>query len=231
MKKIIFSVLIISVATVAYAQKKDVRLNLYGAYVFDDKIDNYYSSTNFFEGKIKGGFIWGAGLEVRLHEYYGLELLYQRLDTHAPVNYYDHNASQVKTANLKLSINYIMAGGARLLHPAGGRTEAYGGFMLGAAILDAENPNTSESNSATKFAWGLRLGANIWGSEKIGLKLQTQFLSIPQGAGGGLYFGTGGAGAGVSTYSSMLQFVLGGGLTFRIGGSGGGNSPHHAQTM
>jgi hypothetical protein len=40
-----------------------------------------------------------------------------------------------------------------------------------------------------------------------------------QGAGGGLYFGTGGAGAGVSTYSSMLQFGLGGGLTFALGGA------------
>jgi len=33
-----------------------------------------------------------------------------------------------------------------------------------------------------------------------------------------LYFGTGGAGAGVSSYSSMLQFGLGGGLCFALGG-------------
>jgi hypothetical protein len=44
-----------------------------------------------------------------------------------------------------------------------------------------------------------------------------QLLSIPQGAGGELYFGTGGAGAGVSTYSTMMQFALGGGLTFKLG--------------
>jgi len=42
-------------------------------------------------------------------------------------------------------------------------------------------------------------------------------MSIAQGAGGGLYFGTGGVGAGVSTYSSMYQFQLGGGLTFKLG--------------
>ena len=36
--------------------------------------------------------------------------------------------------------------------------------------------------------------------------------------GGGLYFGTGGAGAGVSTYSSYYQFNLGGGLVFKLGG-------------
>ena len=48
------------------------------------------------------------------------------------------------------------------------------------------------SNSATKFAWGLRLGANIWASEKMAIKLQGQLMSAVQGAGGGLYFGTGG---------------------------------------
>jgi len=38
-----------------------------------------------------------------------------------------------------------------------------------------------------------------------------------QSVGDGFYFGTGGAGAGVSTYSSMLQFALRGGLTFKLG--------------
>jgi len=161
--------------------------------------------------------MWGGGLEFRLHDYYGIELLYQRLDTHAPVEYYDYNAGDVKNANMKVGINYIMLGGARSFHP-NAKAEPYGGFMLGMAIIDADNPNSGNSNSATKFAWGLRLGANIWASEKVGIKLQTQLLSVPQGAGGGLYFGTGGAGVGVSTYSSMLQFVLGGGLTFKLGG-------------
>ena len=99
------------------------------------------------------------------------------------------------------------------------KAEPYGGFLLGMAILDVTNPENSNSESATKFAWGLRLGTNVWASEKVGLKFQTMLLSIPQGAGGGLYFGTGGVSAGVSTYSTMLQFVLGGGLTFKLGSS------------
>jgi len=105
------------------------------------------------------------------------------------------------------------------LHAGGGKAEPYGGFMLGMAIIDTENPENNSSQSATKFAWGLRLGSNIWVSEKVGIKLQAQLLSVPQGAGGSLYFGTGGAGAGVSTYSTVLQFVLGGGLTFKLGGA------------
>ena len=101
-------------------------------------------------------------------------------------------------------------------HP-GAKAEPFGGFMLGMAIINADNPETDYSNNATKFAWGARLGANIWASERVGVKLQMQFLSVPQAAGGGLYFGTGGAGVGVTTYSSIFQFALGGGLTFKLG--------------
>ena len=224
MKKNIFLwALLTTIFSYSHAQSKSssVRLNAYGSYVFDDKVDDYYSSTSFYNGKIKGGFLWGAGLEYRVHDYYGIELLYQRLDTKAPIEYYDPNAlgDHIKNADLDVAIDYIMLGGARALHAGGGKAEPYGGFMLGIAIVDTKNPDNGNSSNSTKFAWGLRLGTNIWASEKVGIKLQTQLLSIPQGAGGGVYFGTGGAGVGVSTYSSVLQFVLGGGLTFKLGGA------------
>jgi hypothetical protein len=215
MKKIFFVLFASCLASLTYSQ--NIRLNAYGSYVFDDKIDNYYSSSRYMQGKIKGGFMWGGGLEFRAHDYYGIELLYQRLDTHAPMDYWDYNENKAEHTNFDLSVNYIMVGGARSVHHAGSKAEPYGGFMLGMAILDATNPDKNQSYSATKFAWGLRGGTNIWASERVGIKLQAQLLSIPQGAGGTLYFGTGGAGAGVSTYSTMLQFVLGGGLTFKLG--------------
>ena len=77
--------------------------------------------------------------------------------------------------------------------------------------------NLNYDANTTKFAWGFRLGGNIWASPKIALKIQAQIMSATQAAGGGFYFGTGGAGAGVSTYSSIYQFGLGGGLCFALG--------------
>jgi hypothetical protein len=216
-KNFILLLLISSFVYTAQAQKKtQVRLNAYGAYVFDDKVDNSYSysTAGYFSGTIKGGFMWGGGLEFRLHEAYGLEILYQRLDTKVPLDYYYNRPNQKTT--MDLGINYFLVGGTRSLGHPGGKAEPYGGFLLGMATLNTKSDSLG-SGSATKFAWGLRLGTNIWASEKVGIKLQAQFLSIPQGAGGGLYFGTGGAGVGVSTYSSMLQFVIGGGLTFKLG--------------
>lgn len=52
--------------------------------------------------------------------------------------------------------------------------------------------------------------------EVAGIRLQAQLLSPVQAAGGGFYFGTGGSGIGVSTYSSIYQFNLGGSLVFRL---------------
>ena len=216
MKKNLLIVILLAIASVIQAQ--NIRLNAYGSYVFDDKVDNYYSSTSYFNGTIKGGFIWGGGLEFRVADYYGIELIYQRLDTHAPIEYYDIDESEIKNTNFDLAINYIMVGGARSVKTSE-KLEPYGGFMLGMAVLDAKNPTNEVSHSATKFAAGARMGANIWFSEKMGLKLQAQLITIPQGAGGSLYFGTGGAGAGISTYSTMLQFTLGGGLAFKLGAS------------
>jgi|KBSMisStandDraft_5_1062788.scaffolds.fasta_scaffold01321_2 hypothetical protein len=213
MKKKIFGFLItVILATAANAQ--GIRLNAYGNYVFDDKIDSYYSTTNYFSGTIKGGFLWGGGLEFRLKEYYGLELMYLRLDTDVPVNYWNNGD---KLTSLKVGINYIMANGVRSFPTHNPKVDPYGGLGLGMAIIDAENPVNNKSNSATKFAWNLRFGVNIWTEGRIGIKLQTMLISVPQGAGGGLYFGTGGVGAGVTTYSSIYQFVLGGGLVFKLG--------------
>jgi hypothetical protein len=88
--------------------------------------------------------------------------------------------------------------------------------MLGMAIFNIEDPDNGKSASATKFAWGIKAGVNVWASEKVGIKLQASLLSAVQAVGGSVYFGTGGAGAGVSGFSSFYQFVLGGGLTFKL---------------
>jgi hypothetical protein len=213
MKKIAFIslFLVLYCGTTLQAQ---FRLNGYVGYLFDDSFDSRYSNTSYLDGKIKGGLQWGIGAEYLLDPDYGIELVYYRQDTEVPVNYYrDGPVSDV----LDMGINYIMLGGVRYLQ-ASELFQPYGGLMLGMAIYDNKNPEPNEPSSATKFAWGIRLGSNIWISERIGLKVQGQLLSAVQGFGGGFYFGTGGTGAGVNTYSTLLQFGLGGGVTIKLGG-------------
>jgi hypothetical protein len=191
------------------------RLNGYAFYVFDDKVDNYATSSSYYSTVLKGGLVWGGSFEYMLQNAYGVEFKYLRQDTKAPTSYYDVGD---KNADFKVGINWITLGFNRYQHFDNDKVEGYGGLDLGVAIIDANNPNTNNSRSATKFAWGLKLGVNIFASEKFGIKLQTSLMSAAQGVGGSLYFGTGGAGAGASTYSSMLQFGLGGGIVVPFGG-------------
>lgn len=189
-----------------------LRLNGYTFYAFDDKVDSYYSSSEYFNGKIKGGFQWGGGLEYMMSPGQGIELSYLRLDTNAPIEYYKGG---IQFTTFDLATNYIMLGGNRYF-PNGGKVEPYAGLQAGVAVFNVKNPDNGNSDNATKFAWGVKAGLNIWATDMVGLKIQTGLLSAVQAAGGGLYFGTGGVGAGVNTYSTFYQFYIGGGLTFNL---------------
>lgn len=193
---------------------QEMRLNLYSAYVFDDAIDSYYDANDYYAGTIEGGFQWGGGLEFMAQPGSGVELLYIRQGTTAPLTYYQNG---VKFTNFDLGVNYVMIGGNRYFKKPGGMVEGFGGGMIGMGIFGLDNPDNGNHGSRTKFAWGFKAGANIWATEKVGIKLQAQLLSAVQSVGGGFYFGTGGAGAGVSSFSSMYQFSLGGGLVFKFG--------------
>ena len=214
MKIFIFLIITLLAASAAYTQ--EFRINGYANYVFDDKVESYYSSYNYFNAVIRGGLLWGAGIEFRLHDEYGLELLYLRQDTKAPVHYYDYTAITDKNADVDVGISWAMASAVRSMGD-NEKVEGYAGMMLGAAFISAKNPETQSSSSATKFAWGVKLGSNIWLTERMGVKIQMQLLVASQAAGGSLYFGSGGSGVAVTAYSTMAQFSLGGGLTFRLG--------------
>ena len=189
-----------------------LRLNAYTGYVFDDKVNSYYSATSYYDGQIKGGFRWGGGLEYML-ENVGIELCYLRQDTKASLNYWDVIQ---RHGDFDLGANWLLLGANGYKKTANGKFEPYGGGKLGVCFFDVKNPNNGNSGNGTKFAWMLQLGSNIWFNESIGLKVQADLISAVQSVGGSVYFGTGGGGAGVASYSTMLQFGLGGGLVFRF---------------
>jgi hypothetical protein len=215
-KSLLLSIVLVAMVT-GLASAQNIRFNAYAAYVFDDKVDSYYSNTDYYDGKIEGGFQWGGGLEFMASPTKGIELKYLRQDTKAPMEYYSFDNNRVMNTEFDLAINYVLLGGTNYFKGVGNKVEPYGGLEIGMAIFDIENPDTGKSEGSTKFAWGFKLGTNIWASEKVGIKLQGELLSAVQSAGGGVYFGTGGAGAGVSAYSTMYQWILGGGLTFKLG--------------
>jgi opacity protein-like surface antigen len=221
MKKIVLIILTFSALQSTAQKKPEFRLNLYGSYVFDDRVDSYHSSTSYYEGTVKGNFLWGAGVEYMLQPGIGMELTYLREDTKAPTTYYDDKVivNNVKTKEFDLGINYILLG-ANKYFPVSEVIEPFVGLQLGIGIVNGSDASTDAERSATKFAWTIKGGTNIWASGKVGLKLQAALASLAQGVGGGIFFGTGGISPGLSTYSSILQFSLGGGLVFKLGDNG-----------
>ncbi len=210
MKRFVVSVIfVISTVGITHAQKT-IRLNGYGSYVFNDNVGAYFDQSNYYDGMIKGGFQWGVGVEYEVVPAYGVELLYIRQDTKAPMDYY---SSGDKHTDFDLAINYIMFTGSRYLKPES-RVVPYAGALFGAAIFNLENPdNNSERGTRTTFAWGLKGGVLFKTDSRLSIKLQATLLSAIQSVGGGYYFD---AGAGVTTYSSIFQFGFTGGLACRI---------------
>ena len=171
--------------------------------------------------KSREDFNGDVGVEYMVQPEYGIELLYLRQDTNAPTRYYGViGVWEDGEVDLDLAMNYIMLAPTKHFLSSNEKLEGFAGLMAGMVIAEASNPDpdslSTGDDSATKFAWGLRLGGIIWASEKVGIRLQTQLLSATQAMGGGFYFGTGGAGAGVSSYSTIYQFGLGGGIVFKV---------------
>lgn len=225
MKKFLVAIFMLAFTLPVMSQISGIRLNAYGHYVFSDNVDSYYDANNFYNGHVKDGFQWGVGAEFMLRPEYGVEISYLREDTKAnlksskyPTRYHDYD----------LALNYILLSGTRYFRKPGGRVEGFGGLGAGVGIFNAKDPSDGKTANLTKFAWQIRGGAIIWASESVGIRLQAQLQSAVQSIGGGLYVGTGGAGAGVSSYSSIYQFGLGGGLVFKFKGQSAG--PHTIST-
>ena len=221
MKKLFFTLILLagsyifaqSVQGVSSSQGPQVRLHGYALYAFDDNhVDSYYSATSYFEGSIQGGFQYGAGLEVMPYPAIGVEITYLRLDSKAPMEYYD---VFIRHTTFDVSQNWVLLSFNKYV-PLNEKVEPFGGLQVGMDIINLYNPDNGNTSNATKFAWGLKGGVNIWVNEKVGFKMQLGLLSAVQAVGGGFYFGTGGAGAGVSGFSTYYQFNLGGGLVFRV---------------
>jgi hypothetical protein len=221
MKKVfLFIAVMMAMSTISQAQK--LHLNGYANFVFDDKTSSYYDQYHYYNAKVRGGLQLGGGLEYMADPTLGVELCYLRQDAIVPTNYQNGGYVPIYT-NMNVSINFITLGANFYSSKPGSVVQGFAGPALGVCIFGVNNPggNTpgakSSYQTATKFAWGLKGGANIWVTKALAIKLQAELLSAVDGIGGSLYFGSGGYGVGVSTYSTMVQFGLGGGFVYEFG--------------
>ena len=212
MKKIIL--FLVSAVTMTTVMGQHARLNVYGAYTFDDGFDVVNDANTYYNGTVKGGFQGGAGLEYMFNKVSSAELLWVHRSTTVPATYkFTSNVSGTETFDLKN--DFIMLSGDGHFGN-GGKAEGYAGFMAGVLLSHLEAPSRGKSGNNTNFAWGGRLGSNIWVSPKLGIKLQAMILSASRATGGDYYWSWYGP-VYLNTYSTIWQFSLGGGLALKLG--------------
>lgn len=161
-------------------------------------------------GRVAGGGNIGGALKFNLNRGFGIEVLYNHMSTNSGLYYYDDHTAAAPGGHLNL--DYIMIGPVQSFTIPGSTVRPFIGAMLGAAIMSPE-----ANSSFTKFATGVQLGTNIYVSPRVGLQIKAQLLSPVDAAGGSLFFGGYGSGAGIDTYSSMYQFSFNAGLIIGLG--------------
>jgi hypothetical protein len=213
MKKIFL--LLVSAATMTTMMGQHARLNFYAAYTFDDGFDVVNDANTYYNGTVKAGVQYGGGLEYMFSHQSSAELLYLHRSTTVPANFKFGSGTQTRKETFDLKHDFIMLSGDGHFG-SGGKAEGYAGVMAGVLLSHLEAPSLGKSSSNTNFAWGGRVGTNVWFSPKMGLKLQAMILSASRATGGDYYWSWYGP-IYLTTYSTLWQFSLGGGLTFKLG--------------
>lgn len=203
MKKVIV-IAIFSFIAASSVMAQQLELFVHSGYTFGDKFP-----LSGGRGKIYDGHTYGGLLSVDISDFYAIELAYSRQDSRV-LAISDYLGLDVDE---KVSVNYILAGGNRLMK-VNEKVTLFSGLKLGAVIIASKK---DAFDNVTKFAVGLNAGAKYFMTEKLGLRVQANLNFPVTDVGGSLWWSPGGGlDAGVSSYTPVLQFSFTGGLVFKI---------------
>ena len=161
------------------------------------------------EARVNDGFTYGGALTIAPSPYNAIEISYYGYQTTATAQ---SSYSGFEFVSKDVSVNYILIGGQRLF-PVNDKVTPFTGFNVGAGWLGSKDDSFS---TITKFSMGFDAGVKIMVSEKVGLRLQTNFIFPITSAGGSFFWGSGGSGVGLTGYVPIWSFGFNGGLIFKI---------------
>jgi len=196
----------------AYGQK--IMLNGYGSYVLEGGYNAEYGTSDFLHGKTNDGLQWGVGAEYEMSKSYGVELMYLRRSTHA---FQQSKMDPQKQLNFDLALNYFLSGINGYLQPQTEKIQVFGSLLAGVVLEEIEFPDNAINSSLTKFAWAVRLGGKYWISDRVGIRLQTQWTSFFVMSGGLPEVDVYGINAGNINFPIAYQFEIGTGLIVKLG--------------
>jgi opacity protein-like surface antigen len=190
----------------AQSSSSHIALNVYGSYVFKDRVE-----FDRYTGYVSEGLQYGAGLEYFVDKTASVELKYLRHDGNFPL--YGPTGEQQNKGKDDGSVNYVLLEGTGYYNThTGSNVIPFGGFGLGVGILDGK----SSGNSTTKFAWDARLGLKFKTGSRFSINVQTSLQSIVAAIGSDFYYAAGGGVITFPDYATLLQFGLGGGISLHF---------------
>jgi len=198
--------------TTRYGESK-FEITPYTSYFFSGNIRFSNADLN-----INDGAGWGVSLNMKVQRDLQLELFWvgTSLSTEL-LEYKGPGVPQTKIDEFDISANYFMAGATQMLK--GREIKPFGTIAIGAVWM---SPGQSQQANVkledeVRLAIGFGGGVKIFFSERIGLRLHGRLLFPLIFSGGGFYFGTGGAGFGVSSGIPVMQGDLSAGLIIGLG--------------
>lgn len=171
-----------------------------------------FNSVSAHEVYIHDGAAYGGSFAFYPEEHYDIALTYVRQST--KLDFYDYYSSDF-AENVPVSVNYIMIGGDRNQVLSANGTSVFGGLNLGTVGLEAKD---SYYKGVWKFAFDVHVGAKIFVTEVVGIRLQAGINFPVQYFGAAFSLGGAGANASVGATGSVTQVNFLGGLIFRLPG-------------
>ena len=207
-KFIIVTILVLSYG-VSNAQYVDI-LPYYG-YQFASNVDVWYGST---AGRlhINPAGNYGVGLDLVI-PHNDIAISFSFTNSQTSITFREN--FQPEEELFDVSQQYYMFGINKEVDMD--KIRPFGGLILGWTTLNPDDPDNPSRSNITKFTVGLRGGIKFFISDRIGLFARARLLMPVQWAGGGIWFGGGGAGTSLSVGSSIVSGDVGGGLIISLG--------------
>jgi hypothetical protein len=202
---ILFLGVIFSLPFMMKAQK--VEVTPFGGYVFGGTMQGNNADVHINDNAQYGGMI-----SIGVSRVMDVDLIYNRSDTKAQINYFSMGGVIKPSQDVPLSINYMQLGFTKnfRVNPT---VSPFVGLNMGACLFYPKE----DYPESWFFSVGINAGAKVYFSKRIGLRLQAQGYVPVQGTAFSMFVGTGGSGSSVSVYSTLFQFGFTGGLIFRLG--------------
>ncbi len=205
MKKTIFLTILIIATKLVSAQSVEVT-PLFG-YTFSGTVEGYYGTYD-----LKNDLLYGARLDVEIADYSYFELSYRRND---PTLMYSTNNSGINDAETNTGNAHYMLGFLR---------EFGSGIIKPYGVISAGTSRYWEKGKSDKRKWFFStefgVGAKIFITDYIGLRLQGSVTTPWDFAGGGIYWGIGSGGSGGSASLTfgvpIAHWDLSGGLIIKL---------------